>query len=75
MDDTKAEREFRMEVPDPAMARLYSAMTSEQRLAVVFDLMQFTHGLVKASIRDAHPEWTDEQVRREYITRTYGRVA
>ena len=43
------------------------AMTGEQRLRLASEMSELSHKLAKAGIRDAHPDWSEEQVQRAFI--------
>jgi len=47
-------------------------MSGSQRLQVASDLFVFARGLVIQSIRAAHPDWTEGQVRIEALRRIQG---
>jgi hypothetical protein len=47
--------------------RIIMGMTGEQRLRLALEMSSFSHELAKAGIRDAHPDWSDEQVQREFL--------
>ena len=54
---------------DPAVVRVLQQMTPAQRLAQAFRLWKMARITVRASIRQEHPEWTEEQVLREAANR------
>lgn len=47
--------------------RIIMAMTGEQRLRLAAEMNELARRLAKAGIRDAHPDWTEEQVQRAFI--------
>ena len=47
--------------------RIIMAMTGEQRLRLASEMSEWAHKLAKAGIRDAHPDWPEEQVQRAFI--------
>lgn len=57
-------------------ARVYyarlAAMTIEQRFARMTQFMQFVRDLARAAIRERHPRYTEEQVRRAFLRRQLG---
>jgi hypothetical protein len=48
-------------------ARIHERMTGEQRLLMALEMSYFAHELAKQGLRDAHPEWPEERVRREFL--------
>ena len=48
-------------------ARIHERMTGEQRLLMALEMSYFAHELAKQGIRDAHPDWSEECVRREFL--------
>ena len=42
-------------------------MTGEQRLRATLELCDLAHAFAKAGIRREHPDWSDEQVQREFL--------
>jgi hypothetical protein len=42
-------------------------MTGEQRLLIAFEMSQFARELVKARIRQEHPDWPEAQITRELL--------
>lgn len=53
------------EVIDDAMADVVRCMTPSQKLRATDGLVKSARMLIAARIRADHPEWSDEQVRRE----------
>jgi hypothetical protein len=47
-------------------ARIHKSMTGEQRLLLALEMSYFSHALAKQGIRNRHPEWSEEQVMREF---------
>ncbi len=47
--------------------QIYRAMTGEQRLRLAFEMSLLARELMKASIRNDHPDWPEERVIREVI--------
>jgi hypothetical protein len=47
--------------------RIIMGMTGEQRLKMALDLCQITHDLARAGIRSRHPDWSEKEVKREFI--------
>jgi hypothetical protein len=48
-------------------ARIHERMTGEQRLLMALEMSYFAHELAKQGLRDAHPEWPEERIRREFL--------
>jgi len=47
--------------------RIIMAMTGEQRLRLALEMCDMSYSLAKAGIRHTHPDWSDEQVHREFL--------
>lgn len=48
-------------------ARIHERMTGEERLLMALEMSYFAHELAKQGLRDAHPDWPEERVRREFL--------
>jgi hypothetical protein len=48
-------------------SRIHERMTGEQRLLMALEMSYFAHELAKQGLRDAHPDWPEERVRREFL--------
>jgi hypothetical protein len=48
-------------------SRIHDAMTGEQRLLLALELSYLTRELAKTGIRDEHPDWSEQQVAREFL--------
>jgi Rv0078B-related antitoxin len=48
-------------------SRIHESMTGEQRLLMALEMSYFAHELAKQGLRDAHPDWSEERVRREFL--------
>ncbi len=48
-------------------------MTGAERVAMAFEMSDTARALTEAGIRHRHPDWTDEQVSNELLTRSLGR--
>ena len=59
----------RIELPDKAMSDLLRTKTPAQRVAMILDANRTMRLLIEGPLRERHPEWTDEQVRREVARR------
>jgi hypothetical protein len=49
-------------------SRIQMSMTGEQRLLLALEISHYSHELMKQGIRDRHPEWSEDQVAREFRT-------
>lgn len=49
----------------PEKVRAYRAMSPEAKLRAASDLYWAARRLKEAAVRQRHPEWTDDEVRRE----------
>jgi hypothetical protein len=47
--------------------RMIMEMTGEQRIRSTLEMCELTRALAKAGVRRRHPEWSAEQVEREFI--------
>jgi hypothetical protein len=48
-------------------SRIHESMSGEQRLLMALEMSYFAHELAKQGLRDAHPDWQEERVRREFL--------
>jgi hypothetical protein len=48
-------------------ARIHSSMTGEQRLLMALEISYFAHELAKQGLRDTHPDWPEDRVKREFL--------
>lgn len=48
-------------------SRIHERMTGEQRLSMALEMSYFAHELAKQGVRDAHPDWPEERVMREFL--------
>src|SRR5260370_41378462 len=53
-------------------ARIHKSMTGEQRLLLALEMSYLSHALMKAGIRSRHPDWSEEQVTREFRRCLFG---
>lgn len=58
----------RIEVLDDAVAEILRRMTCEERLAIAGKMWLSARNAIEYMLRSDHPDWDDEQIRRE-ITR------
>jgi hypothetical protein len=61
-----------IEVVDDAMAEVLRAKQPWERVAMVGQANRTVRHLLAGGIRFRHPNWTDEQVRREVARRMLG---
>jgi hypothetical protein len=47
-------------------ARIHKAMTGEERLLLAVEISYLAHAFAKAGIKSRHPEWSEQQVTREF---------
>jgi hypothetical protein len=59
----------RIEVMDDRVAEIMRRMTPAQKIAMIDELWKFSRSLAEAGARLLHPDWSDEQIRRETIRR------
>jgi len=59
----------RIEVMDDAMAEVMRRKTPAERVAMVLDANRTMRLLIEAAVRRNHPDYSDEQVRREVARR------
>ncbi len=64
-----AERTFTDEILDDRMAEIPRRKTPAERLEMTFAMWRFAQDLVRAAVRDEHPDWSDDQVNREVARR------
>lgn len=58
--DTSPEIELRQ-------VQIWRSMSGEQRLRLGFELSLLTRELAMTGIRERHPEWSEQQVKREAV--------
>lgn len=58
-----------IEVVDEAVAEVLRRMTPAERIALASDAHRTARALIEGQVRSQHPEWDDEQVRRETVLR------
>jgi hypothetical protein len=47
-------------------ARFHASLSGEQRILLALEMSYFTHELAMQGMRDRHPDWSEEQVKREF---------
>ena len=62
-----------IEVIDDKVAEILKRKTGQERLKMVWDSWTYFNERLRAYLKSNHPEWTDEELRKEIIRRmTYG---
>lgn len=64
-----SDRRFTDEILDDRMVEILRRKTPAERLEMTFAMWRFAQDLVRGSIRASHPDWSEEQVRRETARR------
>jgi hypothetical protein len=59
----------RIEIIDDKVAELLRAKTEAERFAMIDRSWQFARQMIQAMIIHEHPEWSEDQVRREVARR------
>jgi hypothetical protein len=57
------------DVPDDAMVEILRRMTPVQRLTVANNMWVSARKAIECMLRSDHPDWDDEQLRREIARR------
>jgi hypothetical protein len=50
---------------------LIRSMTAEQRLLLALEMSLFSREIMKSGVRMDHPDWTEDEVRIEVLTRAF----
>lgn len=58
-----------IEVMDDQMAAVLRAKTGAERLKIAGRMFAFARDLITARVRQEHPDWAEQQVRREVARR------
>ncbi len=62
-----------IEVVDEKVAEILRTKTGQERLKMVWDSWTFFYQRLQAYLRNAHPEWTQEEIQKEIVKRiSYG---
>ena len=62
-----------IEVVDDKVAEILKKKTGQERLKMVWDSWVYFNERLRTYLKSNHPEWTDEELRKEIIRRmTYG---
>lgn len=62
----------RIEVMDHAVADVLRKMQPFERLALAADAFETARQMVRAQVMRTHPEWSEEQIKREVVRRIAG---
>jgi 2-methylaconitate cis-trans-isomerase PrpF len=65
-------QEIRIEHPDFRMLDIYASWTPQRRLKASADMMRAARRIMTAGVRQQHPDWSDQDVRREVARRYLG---
>ncbi len=65
-------RTVRVERVDAALVRVYRGMTPAQRVAAGLSATDMIRDRLRATIRESHPEWTDEAIAKAVSERMLG---
>ena len=71
-DAAACEREIRIALLPEEMVEIYRGWTPARRLAASDDMMRFARSLLRGSLREEHPDWTEEEIRREVARQILG---
>lgn len=62
-----------IEVIDDKVAEIMKTKSGMERLNMVWDAWAFFEKRIKVYLKNMHPKWTEEQIRKEIVKRvTYG---
>jgi hypothetical protein len=62
-----------IEVVDDKVAEILRKKTGQERLEMVWDSWNFFCRVIGTSLKSSHPEWTQEQIKKEIARRVlYG---
>ena len=57
------------EAMDDEMAEVLRAKTDGERLQIAFRMFSFARRMILSNLRAEHPDWSEEQIRRETARR------
>ena len=60
---------LRIEIIDDQMAEVLRAKTPTERLAVAHGMWRHASGLMRRVVKAEHPEWSEEQIRKQVAQR------
>jgi hypothetical protein len=58
-----------IEVIDDNVAEILKKKTGQERLEMVWDSWTYFNKRLEAHIKNSHPEWTQEDIRKEMVRR------
>ena len=58
-----------VELLDPLVAEILRKKTPAERLQLAADMWNFAVTMVRGTLRQQHPDWTDDQIQRESANR------
>lgn len=58
-----------IEVIDDRVAEILKKKTGQERLKMVWDSWTYFNKRLEAHLKNAHPEWTQEEIRKEIVKR------
>jgi len=58
-----------VELLDPLVADILRKKTPVERLQLAADMWNFAVTLIRGTLRQQHPDWTDDEVQRETANR------
>lgn len=62
-----------IEVVDEKVAEIMRAKSGPERLSLAWDAWTFFEKTIRVHLKASHPDWTEEQIRKEIVRRvTYG---
>jgi hypothetical protein len=62
-----------IEVVDDKVAEILKTKSGPERLNMVWNAWSFYEKTIQVYLKGSHPEWTEEQIRKEIVKRvTYG---
>ena len=59
----------RIEVMDDQVAQIMRGKSPAERLSIAFGMWRATRRMIRASLRNQHPNWTDDRFDREVAMR------
>jgi hypothetical protein len=48
-------------------SQIHERMSGEQRLLMALEMSFFAHELAKQGLRDTHPDWPEDRIRRHFL--------
>ena len=64
-----------VELMDPMMVEIMRQKTPEERLAIAFNMWKTARVMIGGTLRQQHPDWTEEQINQEIAKRvSHGKV-